>query len=77
MPIISNKNILGFELSIDDPITVKNFHTINDLGNKVSDNVFAELDLFLFQVKIYVALVQVLHNYVYFVLVLECFTNGD
>lgn len=48
MAIVSNENILGFEFSINDAIIVKNLDAINNLCNKVPDDIFAELDLFFF-----------------------------
>jgi hypothetical protein len=77
MPVICNKDILGFKLSINDAITVENFDSINNFSDDISDDVLAELDLFLFQVKVNVALAQILHDDVDFVLVLERFPNCD
>ena len=77
MAIVSNENILGFEFSINDAIIVKNLDAINNLCNKVPDDIFAELDLFFFQIKVNIALVKVFHDNVDFVLVLEGFPNGD
>ena len=71
MTIIGNENILWFELSIDDTIIMENLHTINYLSAKLSNNFLSKYDLFLFQIKVYITFVQILHNYVNFILVLE------
>lgn len=77
MSVICYKDILRFKLSINDAITVENFDSINDFSNDISDDVLAKLDLFLFQVKVNVALAQILHDDVDFVFVLERFPNCD
>lgn len=75
MAVICDEDVFGFELPVNDAVTVEDFDSVNYLSDEVSDDVLTELDLLFLQVKIYVALVQVLHYDVNFVLVLECLTN--
>lgn len=71
MPVIGDQYVLRLEFPVDYPVAVQDPNSEDYLRYQLTDDLLAELYLFLLQVKIYVPLVHVLHYYIYFVLVLE------
>ena len=55
---------------------MKDLDSIDDFCKKAADDLLGEDDLFLLEIKVYVTLVKVLHDDVYFVFVLEGFSDG-
>lgn len=75
MSIISNENIFRFKLPINNTITMQNLNPIDNFSNKISNDLLIELNFFFFEVEINVALIEIFHDYVNLIFVLECFSN--
>jgi hypothetical protein len=77
MTLVRYQYILRLELSVDDSVVMQNPDSLHNLGDKVSYDFLVEFDLALLQVKVNIALAQVLHYYVNLVLILESFADCD
>jgi hypothetical protein len=75
MTLVRYQYILRLELSVDDSVVMQNPDSLHNLGDKVSYDFLVEFDLALLQVKVNIALAQVLHYYVNLVLILESFAD--
>jgi hypothetical protein len=75
MSILSDKYVFGFKFTIYNTILVKHLNTIENFCNKTFNNSLIENNLLLLEIEVNIALVQILHDDVDFVLVLKGFSN--
>ena len=74
MSILSDKYVFGFKFTIYNTILVKYLNTIENFRNKTFNNSLIENNLLLLEIEVNIALVQILHDDVDFVLVLKGFS---
>lgn len=54
---------------------MQNLNPINNFSNKISNDLLIELNFFFFKVEINVAFIEIFHDYVNLIFVLECFSD--
>ena len=71
MPFVGDQDVFWLQLSVNDPLVMKDLNADNDLGNQHPDDGLSKDVLFAFEVIVNVPLRHVLHHNVNFTLVLE------
>jgi hypothetical protein len=52
MSFVSNQNVFGFELAVNDTMFVQKLHSKDDLGDHIANSMFVEDDVLLPGVKV-------------------------
>lgn len=77
MSLVRDKNILRFQLTIDNILRVQVFHADNDLSQHISNSGFLQLNPLLLCVEVEVSLLEILHHDVDVLVVFESLVDGD